>query len=186
MIPQTSARPKSWRTVPPAGIDGTPALSAIHDASRIPTVLPTSIPSSTPHRTGLASAAPALFYWTTWGCSVRCVHQTGDSEMEKTEFTATAAALSAAAANPNLSEREKHLIGLAVTATRGCIHCTGGRIQKALDGGVSREALVAAVDLAAAVNAGVTIRTALTAVEHAEASAACASEACVGASALPR
>ena len=104
--------------------------------------------------------------------------------MEKSDFKAAAAALGAAAANPHLSEREKHLIGLAVTATRGCLHCTGGRIKKALDGGVPRDALVAAIDLAAAVNAGVTIRTALTAVEQAE--AACASAACGGPVATPR
>ena len=31
-----------------------------------------------------------------------------------------------------LSDREKHLIGLAVTVTRGCSVCSGGRIEKAI------------------------------------------------------
>ena len=30
-----------------------------------------------------------------------------------------------------LTDREKHLIGLAVTMTRGCQVCTRGRIEKA-------------------------------------------------------
>ena len=60
-----------------------------------------------------------------------------------------------------LTEREKHLVGLAVTATRGCIACTGGRIEKALGAGVEEETVRAAIDLAAAVNAGVTLRTAI-------------------------
>ena len=32
---------------------------------------------------------------------------------------------------PLLAEREKHLIGLAVTMSRGCQVCTRGRIEKA-------------------------------------------------------
>ncbi|MCB7130066.1 MAG: hypothetical protein J3T61_11080, partial [Candidatus Brocadiales bacterium] len=51
--------------------------------------------------------------------------------------------------------------GLAVTATRGCIACTGGRIEKALEEGIEYETVRAAIDLAAAVNAGVTLRTAI-------------------------
>ena len=58
-------------------------------------------------------------------------------------------------------QREKHLIGLAVTTTRGCIYCTGGRLKKALDAAIPYETLIAAVDLAAAVNAGVTAATAI-------------------------
>ena len=60
-----------------------------------------------------------------------------------------------------LSEREKHLIGLAVTNTRGCSFCTGGRTEKALADGVSQETLQATTDLVAAVNAGVAVRTML-------------------------
>jgi len=60
-----------------------------------------------------------------------------------------------------LTEREKHLIGLAVTTTRGCVYCTGGRLKKALEASIPYETLIAAVDLAAAVNAGVTASIAI-------------------------
>jgi hypothetical protein len=42
---------------------------------------------------------------------------------------------------PFLSEREKHLIGLAVTMTRGCHVCTRRRIEKALADGIEDELL---------------------------------------------
>jgi alkylhydroperoxidase/carboxymuconolactone decarboxylase family protein YurZ len=80
--------------------------------------------------------------------------------MEATEFKVKEL-LDATAATDALTDREKHLIGLAVTATRGCIACTGGRIENALQNGVEYETVRAAIDLAAAVNAGVTLRTAL-------------------------
>ncbi len=80
--------------------------------------------------------------------------------MKLTEF-ATQQLLDTANAVQCLSEREKHLIGLAVTTTRGCIYCTGGRLKKALDAAIPYETLIAAVDLAAAVNAGVTAATAI-------------------------
>jgi alkylhydroperoxidase/carboxymuconolactone decarboxylase family protein YurZ len=70
-------------------------------------------------------------------------------------------ALEATGRTAALTDREKHLIGLAVTVTRGCSVCSGGRIEKALATGVAYETILAAVDLAAAVNAGVTIRTAI-------------------------
>jgi alkylhydroperoxidase/carboxymuconolactone decarboxylase family protein YurZ len=60
-------------------------------------------------------------------------------------------------ASPHLTDREKHLIGMAVTSTRGCIACTGGRIRKALEAGVPYETVVAGIDLASAVNAGTTL-----------------------------
>ncbi len=57
----------------------------------------------------------------------------------------------------NLTEREKHLIGMAVTATRGCIACTGSRIRKALEAGIDYQVIVDGIDLASAINAGVTL-----------------------------
>ena len=45
--------------------------------------------------------------------------------------------------------------------TRGCSFCSGGRIKKAIATGVDYESILAAVHLAAAVNAGVAIRTAI-------------------------
>jgi AhpD family alkylhydroperoxidase len=74
-------------------------------------------------------------------------------------------ALNQANASEHLSEREKHLVGLAVTLTRGCVYCTGGRIEKALASGIPQETLNATVDLTAAVNAGVVVRTALQGIE---------------------
>lgn len=61
----------------------------------------------------------------------------------------------------DLTDREKHLIGLAVVLTRGCQYCTGGRMEKALQSGIPYETLRATVDLTAAVNAGVVLRTAI-------------------------
>ncbi len=59
-----------------------------------------------------------------------------------------------------LSEREKHLVGLAVTMTRGCQVCTRNRIEKARGIGISDDELNALVAVTAAVNSGVTGATA--------------------------
>ena len=74
-----------------------------------------------------------------------------------------------------LSEREKHLIGLAVTMTRGCQVCTRNRIEKAKSIGIDDETLNALVAVSAAVNSGVTAATARVAfgILEQEASEAC-------------
>ena len=74
-----------------------------------------------------------------------------------------------------LSEREKHLIGLAVTMTRGCQVCTRNRIEKARGIGLSDDELNAIVAVTAAVNSGVTAATARVAfgLLEQETSAAC-------------
>ena len=59
-----------------------------------------------------------------------------------------------------LSKREKHLVGLAVTLTRGCQVCTKNRVQKARDSGISDDELNALIAVTAAVNSGVTAATA--------------------------
>lgn len=59
-----------------------------------------------------------------------------------------------------LSEREKHLIGLAVTLTRGCHVCTRNRIEKARSIGFTDDELNSLVAVTAAVNSGVTGATA--------------------------
>ena len=59
-----------------------------------------------------------------------------------------------------LSDREQHLVGLAVTMTRGCQVCTRNRIEKARGIGMSDEDLSALVAVTAAVNSGVTGATA--------------------------
>jgi AhpD family alkylhydroperoxidase len=61
---------------------------------------------------------------------------------------------------PLLTEREKHLIGLAVTMTRGCQTCTRGRIEKARAAGISDDVLNALFGVVSAVNAGVASATA--------------------------
>lgn len=80
--------------------------------------------------------------------------------MQPSEFHAIEA-LQSAERTEALTDREKHLIGLVVSQTRGCEYCTGTRIQKALNAGIERETVRAALDLSAAVNAGVAVRTAV-------------------------
>jgi alkylhydroperoxidase/carboxymuconolactone decarboxylase family protein YurZ len=64
--------------------------------------------------------------------------------------------------SPNdLSLREKHLVGLAVTMTRGCQDCTSRRISEAVKSGIEYETVEKLVNLVAAVNAGVVLRTAV-------------------------
>jgi AhpD family alkylhydroperoxidase len=59
-----------------------------------------------------------------------------------------------------LSEREKHLVGLAVTMTRGCQVCTRNRVEKARGIGITDDELNALIAVTAAVNSGVTAATA--------------------------
>src|SRR5947209_17963829 len=59
-----------------------------------------------------------------------------------------------------LTEREMHLLGLAVTMTRGCQVCTRGRIEKARAAGIGDDVLNALVGVVSAVNAGVASATA--------------------------
>ena len=59
-----------------------------------------------------------------------------------------------------LSEREKHLIGLAVTMTRGCQVCTRNRVEKARSIGITDDELNALIAVTSAVNGGVTAATA--------------------------
>ena len=97
--------------------------------------------------------------------------------MEATEFK-TKDALDATGGTEALTEREKHLIGLAVTTTRGCQVCTGGRIEKALQSGIEYETVRAAIDLTAAVNAGVVLRTAIEGARLNEVQSPCTDEVC--------
>lgn len=85
-----------------------------------------------------------------------------------------------------LSEREKHLIGLAVTMTRGCQVCTRGRIEKAHAAGLADDVLNALFGIVSAVNAGVTSATAREGFRMADAAlsedcgAACSGEIAAG------
>jgi len=59
-----------------------------------------------------------------------------------------------------LSEREKDLIGLAVTMTRGSQVCTRNRVEKARSIGLTDDELNALIAVTSAVNSGVTAATA--------------------------
>ena len=59
-----------------------------------------------------------------------------------------------------LSEREKHLNGLAVTMTRGCQVCTRNRIEKARSIGLTDDEINALIAVTSAINSGVTAATA--------------------------
>lgn len=85
--------------------------------------------------------------------------------MDASEFKVSEA-LAAVGSSTELTDREKHLIGLAVVLTRGCEFCTGSRMEKAITAGISYETLKATVDLSAAVNAGVVLRTAIQGAEN--------------------
>ena len=74
-----------------------------------------------------------------------------------------------------VTDREKHLIGLAVTITRGCRVCTRGRIEKARAAGMDDNLLNALVDLVSSINAGVAAATAREAFRMADAAS---TEAC--------
>ena len=67
---------------------------------------------------------------------------------------------------PLLTEREKHLIGLAVTLTRGCQVCTRGRIEKARAAGIADDVLNALVNVTSSVNAGVSAATGREGIPH--------------------
>jgi len=79
----------------------------------------------------------------------------------------------------HLSDREKQLIGLAVCVTRGCIDCSGSRIKNALDSGISWESLIQSIDLASAVNAGVTTAIALQGINKEGLETVCVGGACM-------
>src|SRR5437867_12186893 len=72
----------------------------------------------------------------------------------------------------HLTDREKQLVGLAVTMTRGCQVCTRNRIEKARAAGIADDVLNALVNVVAAVNAGVSAATAREGFRMADAAAA--------------
>jgi alkylhydroperoxidase/carboxymuconolactone decarboxylase family protein YurZ len=102
-----------------------------------------------------------------------------------TSKNAVSKGLSLANETSHLTDREKALIGLAVTSTRGCVKCTGSRLKKALEAGIPRATLMAGIDLAAMVNAGVTLSFATQGLEREGLDQSCDDGACsTGASAL--
>jgi alkylhydroperoxidase/carboxymuconolactone decarboxylase family protein YurZ len=71
-----------------------------------------------------------------------------------------------------LTAREKQLVGLAVTMTRGCQVCTRNRIEKARAAGLGDDVLNALINVVSSVNAGVTAATAREGFRLADASTA--------------
>ena len=69
-----------------------------------------------------------------------------------------------------LTDRDKHLIGLAVTLTRGCQQCTGSRIENALKADLSYETVRATIDFV--------LRTAIAGTELYNLEQACTSSEC--------
>ena len=101
----------------------------------------------------------------------------GNSGMQATDFK-TKTALEAASTTEELTDRDKHLIGLAVTLTRGCQACTGRRMEDALQAGIPYATLQALVDLTAEVNAGVVMRTAIEGASRNNIAEACSGSEC--------
>ena len=79
----------------------------------------------------------------------------------KPEDFKTTSTLKELSQNSSFSTREKHLIGLAVTLTKGCSICTKRRFEEAHKSGISKDELIALSDIVALTNAGVVIRTAM-------------------------
>lgn len=60
-----------------------------------------------------------------------------------------------------LTERERHLIGLAVATTKGCPDCTAARVKTAKQAGISDQVINEAINLTAGMNAGFVIQAAV-------------------------
>jgi len=60
-----------------------------------------------------------------------------------------------------LTERERHLIGLAVATTKGCPDCTAVRLKAATQAGIPDTAVQEAINLTAGMNAGFVIQAAV-------------------------
>ncbi len=78
----------------------------------------------------------------------------------------------------DLTRREKHLVGLAVTLTRGCQDCTSRRISEAVKFGIEYETVERLVNLVAAVNAGVILRTAVESAKQSNTDDSCTDGIC--------
>jgi AhpD family alkylhydroperoxidase len=61
----------------------------------------------------------------------------------------------------SLTERERHLIGIAVAVTKGCPECAAARMDKARKANIQDDIIKEAVNLAAGVNSGFVITAAV-------------------------
>lgn len=57
----------------------------------------------------------------------------------------------------NLTERERHLLGISVAAIKGCSECVGARIKCAVDSGIEMSLIQEMVNLIAGYDAGYVI-----------------------------
>lgn len=60
-----------------------------------------------------------------------------------------------------LTERERHLIGLAIATTKGCPDCTAARMKVATQAGIPEQVIKDAINLTAGMNAGFVIQAAV-------------------------
>lgn len=97
--------------------------------------------------------------------------------MNSTDFN-TSTALKETTTNSSLTKKEQHLIGLAVTLTRGCKPCTTRRYKEASQSGISKVELKDLTDLVALTNAGVVLRTALDSWEEQNDALTCEDDIC--------
>jgi AhpD family alkylhydroperoxidase len=61
----------------------------------------------------------------------------------------------------NLTERERHLIGIIIAVTKGCQECTAARLAKAKQSQIDESVIMEAINLAAGINSGFVITTAV-------------------------
>jgi AhpD family alkylhydroperoxidase len=60
-----------------------------------------------------------------------------------------------------LTDRERHLIGLAVATTKGCPDCTAARMKTSKQAGIPEQVIKEAINLTAGMNAGFVIQAAV-------------------------
>jgi AhpD family alkylhydroperoxidase len=64
-----------------------------------------------------------------------------------------------------MTDRERHLIGIAVALTKGCVDCTAARIAKAKSIGIEECIIKEVINLVAGINSGFIITTAIKSVQ---------------------
>ena len=87
-------------------------------------------------------------------------------------------ALKSTGENSELTDREKHLIGLAVVLNRDCQLRTVRRMEDAIKSAMAYDTVRETIDLSAPVNAGVVLLSVISRVDLANLDAACSGEEC--------
>ena len=77
-----------------------------------------------------------------------------------------------------LTDREKHLVGLAVVLNRDCQLLIVRRMEDAIKSGMAYDTVPETIDLSAPVNAGVVLLSVISGVDLANLDAACSGEEC--------